>query len=285
MTQDLIGKVVLVTGANSGIGKVTAREIAKMGATVVMVARSAERGKQALADVKAASGSETVHLMLCDFSSQQSIYQFADAFKADYDRLDVLVNNAGAVFTSRQETVDGYEMTFALNHMGYFLLTHLLLDLLKASAPARIVNVSSAAHQSGAVDFEDLQRKNGYSGMQVYGESKMMNILFTNELARRLNGTAVTANSLHPGFVRTNFGKNNNILMRLLMPVAQLFAINEVKGAATQIYLATSPEVDGVTGQYFDKSKPAQTHPFAQDEAAQKRLWEVSETAVSERKI
>jgi NAD(P)-dependent dehydrogenase (short-subunit alcohol dehydrogenase family) len=279
--RSMAGKVVLITGANSGVGKVTAQEIAKMGATVVMVARDAGRGKRAMAEVKMASASDKVQLMLCDLSSQQSIHQLAEMVKAQYHRLDVLVNNAGAVFSNRNESVDGYEMTFALNHMGYFLLTKLLLDLLKASAPARIVNVSSGAHHGGMLDFDDLQRQNGYSGMGVYRESKMMNILFTNELARRLEGTAVTVNALHPGFVRTNFGKrNNHLMMRLLIPVVQLFAINEDAGAATQIYLATSPEVEGVTGKYFEKCKMASTHPFAQDKAAQKKLWEVSEAAL-----
>ncbi|MCA9927974.1 MAG: SDR family oxidoreductase [Anaerolineales bacterium] len=281
MENKMTGKTVLVTGANSGVGKVTARELAKMGATVVMVARSRERGEQALAQVKAGSGSSDVTLMLCDLSSQQSIRDFAEQFRAAHDRLHVLVNNAGAIFGRRHESVDGYEMTFALNHMGYFLLTNLLLDLLQASAPARIVNVASTAHTVGPVDFDDLQRQTGYSPMQVYGQSKMMNILFTNELARRLKGTGVTANSLHPGFVRSNFGRRQNgIFGRLLMPLAQLFAISEEAGAKTQVYLASSPEVEGMTGLYFDKCKSVKTHPFAQDEAAQERLWDVSETAV-----
>ncbi len=281
MENKMTGKTVLVTGANSGIGKVTARELAKMGATVVMVARSRERGEQALAEVKKASQNGNVELMLADLSSQQSTRALAAQFKASHDRLDVLVNNAGAVFGSRRESVDGLEMTFALNHMGYFLLTKLLLDMLQASAPARIVNVSSNAHTVGAVNFEDLQREKGYSAMQVYGQSKMMNILFTNELARRLEGTGVTVNSLHPGFVRSNFGRRNNgVFGSLLMPLVQLFAISEEKGAETQIYLASSPEVEGVTGKYFDKSKPVKTHPFAQDKAAQRRLWDVSEAAL-----
>ena len=279
MTNQMTGKTVLVTGANSGVGKITARELAKKGATVVMVARSQERGEKALNEVKKASQNDNVHLMLADLSSQKSVRELAAEFLANYDQLDVLVNNAGAMFTNRHESVDGYEMTFALNHMGYFLLTNLLLDLIKSSAPARIVNVSSMAHSAGAVNFEDLQREREYSTMQVYGESKMMNILFTNELARRLEGTGVTANSLHPGFVRTNFGRRNNgIIGRLIMPLGQLFAISEDKGAETQIYLASSPEVEGVTGKYFDKSEPKTTHPFAQDVAAQQKLWEVSES-------
>lgn len=281
MVNQMAGKTVLVTGANSGIGKVTARELAKMGADVVMVARSRERGEKALDDVQKASGNSHVTLMLADLSSQQSTRELAEKFRAEHDRLDVLVNNAGAFFANRSESVDGYEMTFALNHMGYFLLTDLLLDMLKASAPARIVNVASDAHRVGPVDFDDLQRKKEYSGMQVYGQSKMMNILFTNELARRLQGSGVTANSLHPGFVRSNFGRRNNgIIGSLLMPLVQLFAINNDKGAETQIYLASSPAVEGVTGKYFDKSRPKETHPFAQDVMAQKRLWEVSEAAL-----
>lgn len=280
---DLTGQVIIVTGANSGIGKVTARELAKMGATVVMVARSQARGSAALADVKAASDNKDVHLMLCDLSSQASIRQFAGQFHAEFDRLDVLVNNAGGVFYQRRESVDGYELTFALNHMGYFLLTDLLLDMLKASAPARIVNVSSNAHRRGEINFDDLQREDSYSAFGAYSESKMMNLLFTFALARRLEGTGVTANVLHPGFVATNFGRNNGFIGKVIMPIVHLFAIGEEEGAETQIYLASSQEVEGVTGNYFEKKKPVEPHPFAHDKDAQKRLWQISEEAVLEK--
>lgn len=280
--SDLNGQVIIVTGANSGIGKVTARELAKMGATVVMVARSQERGSAALAEIRAASGSDDVHLMLCDLSSQASIRDFAAQFRAQFDRLDVLVNNAGAIFYERRESVDGLEMTFALNHMGYFLLTDLLLDMLKASAPARVVNVSSGAHNVGTVRFDDLQRKKRYSAFQAYGESKMMNILFTFELARRLEGSGVTANVMHPGFVATKFGHGGGFVGKVIMPILHLFALSEEQGAETVIYLAAAPEAAEVSGKYFVKKKPVQPHSFAFDRKAQKRLWKVSETAVIE---
>jgi len=222
-----------------------------------------------------------VCLMLCDLSSQASIRAFVEQFKAKYDRLDVLVNNAGVMFMDRQESADGYEMTFALNHMGYFLLTDLLLDLLKASGNSRIVNVSSDAHRVGAVNFDDLQRHQKYSGMKVYGESKLMNILYTIELARRLGETAVTVNALHPGVVRTNFGRNNSgFIGKILVPIFQRFAISADKGAETSIYLAASDEVEGVSGKYFVKKKSVQANAPAYDEVAQKQLWSVSEAAL-----
>ncbi|MEM7331104.1 MAG: SDR family oxidoreductase [Chloroflexota bacterium] len=271
-------KVVIVTGANSGIGRVTARELAKMGPTVVMVCRSQERGAEALAHVKKESNNPNVHLMLCDFSSQQSIESFATQFKADFDRLDVLVNNAGTIFNERLESVDGLEMTLAVNHMGYFILTHHLLDLLKATVLSRIVNVSSMAHQvDKGVNFDDIQRKNGYSAFQVYGESKLMNLMFTYALDRRLAGMNVTVNALHPGFVRTNFGRNTmGLLGKIIAPAAMLFGVNDKEGAKTQIYLATSPEVEGVSGQYWVKSKQTESSAHSHDEAAQERLWELS---------
>jgi len=272
-------KVIIVTGANSGIGRVTARELAKMGANLVMVCRSQERGAEALAHVKQESNNPNVHLMLCDFSSKQSIEEFATKFKAEFDRLDVLVNNAGAVFDKRAESVDGLEMTFGVNHMGYFILTHHLLDLLKASAPSRIVNVSSMAHAvDGGVNFDDLQREKSYGAFRVYGESKLMNLMYTYALDRRLEGTNVTVNALHPGFVRTNFGRNSfGILGKLIAPAAMLFGVNDKEGAKTQIYLASSPEVEGVSGKYWIKSKEADSSPESLDEAAQERLWSLSE--------
>lgn len=274
-------KIIIITGANAGIGKVTARELAKTGATIIMVCRSQERGGKALAEVKSASGNEQVHLMLCDLSSQASIRTLANEFLQRFERLDVLVNNAGAVFNKRIESVDGYEMTFALNHMGYFLLTKLLLERLKASAPSRIVNVSSMAHQVPQVSFDDLQRTRNYRLFNVYGETKLMNILFTYELARRLEGTGVTVNALHPGFVRTNFGRSTTgLLGKLMMPIVQLMAINEDKGAETSIYLASSPEVEGVTGKYWDEKKAISSIDHSYDEAIQKRLWDVSEAMI-----
>jgi len=274
------GKICMVTGANAGIGKVTAQELAKMGAHVVMVCRSPERGEAAKKEVeKSATGQ--VDLMIADLSSQASIRALAAAYLETYDRLDVLVNNAGAIFLERSESVDGLEMTFALNHMGYFLLTDLLLDRIKASAPARIVNVSSMAHSGGKINFDDLQAEQKFAGMSVYSNSKLANILFTTELARRLEGTNVTANSLHPGFVRSNFGKNNSGLVKLVMPIIQLFAINEAKGAETSIYLASSPEVEGVTGKYFVKKKEVTPSDVAQETAVAERLWQESEALLN----
>jgi len=207
-TQDLSGKICLVTGATSGIGEVTARRLAGMGATVTIVGRSAERAAATAARIKAATGA-TVEILIADLSSQADIRRLANEFLAQHSRLDVLVNNAGAVFLRRLESLDGVEMTWALNHMSYFLLTNLLLDAVRAGARSRIVNVASDAHSGARINFDDPQLKANYNGWRAYGQSKLANILFTLELARRLDGTGVTANALHPGFVASNFGKNN----------------------------------------------------------------------------
>jgi NAD(P)-dependent dehydrogenase (short-subunit alcohol dehydrogenase family) len=272
------GNVCIVTGANAGIGKETALSLAKKGASVVMVARSRERGEAARDAIRAESGNENVDLMLADLSVQDDIYDLAQAFRTRYDRLDVLVNNAGAIFMERKESADGLEITFALNHMGYFILTNLLLDMLKASAPARIINVSSDAHRGASLDFNDLQHEESYSGFDVYGESKLMNILFTHELARRLEGTGVTANSVHPGFVGSNFAKNNGLLARIAMTVLRPFARSPEKGAETPIYLASSPEVAGVNGEYFKDKEAKRSSRASYNEETARRLWEVSES-------
>ena len=282
MSTSMQGKVVLVTGATAGIGLVTTRELARMGATVVGVARNPQKAAQVAEQIRADTGAQ-VRFLIADLSSLAQVRRLADEFKRQYTRLDVLVNNAGAVNMTRQETVDGYELTFALNHLSYFLLTSLLLDLLKASAPSRIVNVSSNAAQGGRINFDDLEGRRGYSGFSAYSQSKLANILFTFELARRLQGTGVTVNALHPGFVATNFGHNNAGFMttgiRLLQRIA---ALKPDQGAATQIYLASSPEVEGVSGRYFAKSRPAKAPKAAYDEATARRLWEVSERMVAE---
>ncbi len=272
----LTEKICLVTGANSGLGKITTHELAKMGATVVMVARNRERGEAALKEVQQASGNQHVQLMLADLSSLNGIRQLAAQFKAEYGRLHILVNNAGAIFKNRQLSVDGYEMTFALNHLNYFLLTNLLLDLLKASAPARIINVSSGAHSGGTINFDDLMMENKYRSFAAYGQSKLANVLFTYELARRLEGSGVTTNTLHPGGVATQFGSGQGFMgwiMKLLRP----FLLSPEQGAETQIYLASSPEVEGVTGKYFDKKKPVKSSKESYDTAVAKRLWQLSE--------
>ncbi len=279
--QNLDNKLIMITGANAGIGKVAALELAKQGHHIVMVCRSQERGRAAQAEIKAASGSEQVDLLIADLSVQADIHQLAAEFKQRYDRLDVLVNNAGAIFDKRQKTADGLELTFALNHMGYFLLTDLLLDTLKASAPARIINVSSDAHRRGSLNFDDLQHEKSYSAFPVYSASKLANVLFTYELTRRLEGSGVTANALHPGFVNTNFGSTmSGIPAFFIGIISRLFATSPEKGAETIIYLAASPEVEGVTGNYFVEKKATRSAPESYDEAVAKRLWEVSEQLV-----
>jgi NAD(P)-dependent dehydrogenase (short-subunit alcohol dehydrogenase family) len=273
-------KIVLITGATNGIGQIAARALAEKGAHIIIAARSRERADQTVAEIKARTG-KTIDVLLGDLSLMADARRVADQFKAKYDKLHVLINNAGAFFSARKVTQEGFETTFALNHLSYFLLTRQLLDVLKASAPARIINVSSDAHRVGALDFENMQGEKSYSGFLAYGRSKLMNVMFTYELARRLAGTGVTANTLHPGFVRTGFGRNNNPLMTFAMSIMQLGALSPEQGAQTTIYLASSPEVEGVTGKYFSKSKAIGTTPASMDEAAWKRLWEVSEQAVA----
>lgn len=270
------GKLVMVTGANSGIGKVAARELAKLGAHVVAVCRDPARGEAAVADVRKESGGN-VELMLCDFASQRSIRELAEDFRRKHGRLDVLVNNAGSILGRRSLTEDGYETTFAVNHLGYFLLTRELLDLLVAGRPSRIVNVASEAHRTGHLDFDDLFASRRYSAMRAYGTSKLANICFTFELARRLEGRGVTANCLHPGVVATNFGASASSLFRFAVKAVQPFLLDADQGAATSIYLASSPDVEGVTGKYFIRKKVAKTSSEAADPAVARRLWEVSE--------
>jgi NAD(P)-dependent dehydrogenase (short-subunit alcohol dehydrogenase family) len=217
-----------------------------------------------------------VNGLVADLSSQASVRQLAAEFLEGYERLDILVNNAGAFFARRQVSVDGIEMTLALNHLGYFLLTHLLLDRLKDSAPARIVNVSSGAHVAARLNLDDLENQRGFSGWKAYGESKLANIYFTYELARRLDGSGVTVNALHPGFVATNFGVSNGGLLAPVFRLFQLAAITPQEGAQTTLYLAASPEVEGVTGQYFDRCKAVRSSGVSYDPQIARRLWEIS---------
>ena len=269
-------KVVIVTGATDGIGLVTAHELAAMGAEVIVVGRNAEKGRGVVADIKSSSGNEKVELMVADLSSMEEVRKLANEFKSKYKRLDVLVNNAGAVFQKRSESADGFEMTFALNHLNYFLLTNLLLETIKASAPARIINVSSGAHHGEEINFEDLQNQNNYNGLSVYGQSKLANILFTKALAKRLEGIDVTTNAIHPGFVATRFGRNNGGLMGLFMPIAHLFARTPAQGAETLVYAASSPEVENVSGEYFVDSAVAPSSAASKDMEAAERLWQLS---------
>ncbi|MFL5589596.1 MAG: SDR family oxidoreductase [Ktedonobacteraceae bacterium] len=276
------GKICMVTGANSGIGKATALALAQMGATVVMVCRDRARGEEARREITTKSRNTAVDLLLADLSSQQSIRQLVEHFKQRYTQLHVLINNAGAAFTGRRETADGLEMTFAVNYLAPFLLTNLLLDMLKASAPARIVNVSSNSHKSGYIQMDDLQEEKHYRSMRVYGQSKLAVVLFTYELAGRLQGTGVTANCLHPGFVATHFGQRDaGPAFRLLVKLIGSFGTSPQEGAKTSIYLASSPEVEGVTGKYFVKSIPKRSAAISYDESLQRQLWEQSAKLVN----
>ncbi len=274
--QDMNGKVVIVTGATSGIGEVTARELAGMGASLVMIGRDRAKSDRVANEIRQKTGNTHVVYLVGDLSSQKDVRRLADEFKVHFSRLDVLLNNAGAVFLTRRETVDGIEMTFGLNHLNYFLLTNLLLDRLVASAPARIVNVSSSAHYGAQLYFDDLENKKGYNGMRAYGQSKLANVLFSYELARRLEGKGVTVNALHPGFVASNFAKNNLGILKPLISLVQMGAISSEQGAQTSIYLATSPEVEGVTGKFFDKMKAVESSPASKDEESARRLWDIS---------
>jgi NAD(P)-dependent dehydrogenase (short-subunit alcohol dehydrogenase family) len=266
----------MVTGATSGIGKVTAHVLAQAGAEVVVVGRNREKSETTVDRIKQQTGNPAVEYMLADLSSQAAIRQLAETFKRQHKRLDVLVNNAGAFFLWRQESVDGIEMTFALNHLGYFLLTDLLLDTLKASAPARVINVSSGSHRGETIDFNHFQGKRMYNGFRAYGESKLANILFTYELARRLESTGVTVNAMHPGFVATNIGTNNGWIVRAIRPLMDLFALSAEEGADTINYLTISKEVEEIAGKYFIKRKAVSSSSISYDESLARRLWQVS---------
>lgn len=282
VNSSMQGKICMVTGANSGIGKATALALAQMGATIVMVCRDRARGEEARSEIITKSGNNAVDLLQADLSSQQSIRQLVENFQRHYTHLHVLINNAGAgaAFTGRRETVDGLEMTFAVNYLAPFLLTHLLLDVLKASAPARIVNVSSNSHEAGYIKLDDLQAEKHYR--RAYEQSKLALVLFTYELARRLQGTGVTANCLHPGFVATHFGQRDvEPAVRLLVKLIGGFGASPEKGAKTSIYLASSPEVEGVTGNYFVKSIPRRSAAISYDESLQRQLWKQSAKLVN----
>ncbi len=266
------GKICIVTGANSGIGKETALELAKTGATVVMICRNAEKSKPVQEEIRKLSGNPNVDLLLADLSSQKQVRRVAEEFKAKYPRLDVLVNNAGFVQPKKQMTEDGYEVQFATNHLAPFLLTNLLLDHLKKSAPSRIVTVSSAGHMMGHMNFDDLDNAKKFNQWRAYCNSKLANILFARELAKRLEGTKVTSNALHPGAVASNFMGSQPAWMS----VAKFFMINSKKGAETSVYLASSPEVENVSGEYFAKCRKARTKAEARDAVVMKKLWDVS---------
>lgn len=279
----MTNKIALVTGATAGIGKETARGIAKTGAKVVLIGRSREKGETVVEELKRTTNNENIELLVADLSVMSEIRRCADEFKSKYDRLDILVNNAGAIFDERETTSDGFEKTFALNHISYFLLTNLLLDVIKQSQPARIVSVSSAAHFYGKIDFDNLQSEKSFGALATYSNSKLMNVLFTYELARRLKETNVTANCLHPGGVASNFGDNmSGIFSYIVWFFKNTFAISAEKGAETSIYLATSPEVEGVSRKYFDSKKDKKSLAISYDEELQKRFWDESEKLVGQ---
>jgi NAD(P)-dependent dehydrogenase (short-subunit alcohol dehydrogenase family) len=271
------GKVVLITGGTSGIGRAAATALAAMGAEVLVTGRGRERGEPAVEEIRDTSGNEKVSLMLADLAVQAEVRGLAEEFRGRYDRLDVLVNNAGLIQSRRAETPDGLELTLAVNHLAPFLLTNLLLDLLKESAPSRIITVSSEARRGAEIDFDDLQSERRYRAFKVYGMTKLANILFTYELAGRLEGTGVVANCLHPGAVNTNFGKNDRGVGTLLFRAFKPFMRSPDQGADTLIYLASSPEAGNMTGRYLTDRKVVSSFEEPHDEATRKRLWEVSE--------
>lgn len=271
------GKICMVTGATSGIGEVTARALAQQGATVIVVGRNPDKGATKVSQIKQQTGTSSVKFILADLSSQQEIHQLVEQFKSRYQRLDVLVNNAGASFRKRQDSIDGIEMTFALNHLGYFLLTNLLLNTLKSSAPARIVNVSSGEHKRVKLNFDDLQAKQNYNSYRAYKQSKLCNILFSYELTRRLEGTDVTVNAVTPGLVKTKLGLEDGGYPALMKRLINFLAgKSPEEGAQAIIYLAISPDVEGVTGKYFVKQEAVPSSDDSYDKDMARRLWQVS---------
>ncbi len=276
MGPSMNGKTILITGATNGIGLITARELARLGAQTIIVGRNAQKCAQTIEYIKQETGNPEVEFIAADLSTRDGVQHTAHEFKKRHTRLDVLLNNAGALFFSRQVTPDGIEMTFALNHLNYFHLTILLLDILKASGPGRILNVSSHAHEGAKMNFDDLQYEKHYRGLTAYAQSKLANVLFTYELARKLEGTKLTTNALHPGFVNTGFAKNNGWLVKYGMALLSPFQRRPEQGAQTSIYLASSPELEGATGKYFVDSKPVPSDPASYNRASAERLWQIS---------
>jgi len=274
-------KTALVTGATNGIGKVTALELARRGYRVLLTSRDAAKGQQVLAEIQTETGNDALELYVGDLSSMTDVRRIALEVRARHPTLDVLINNAGGLFDERQETVDGFEYTFAFNHLSYFLLTNLLLPSLKSAAEergaARILSVSSSANNSGKIRWDDLHYQSSYSAWSAYNQSKLMNVLFSNALSRRLTGTDVTSNSLHPGLISSGFGSTATGLSKVLLTVLKPFMLTTQQGAQNSLYVATSPQVQGVSGQYFVKQKPGKPNTLATDQDAQERLWKLSE--------
>jgi len=276
------GRICMITGANSGIGKITALELAKMGANVVMICRNVEKGEVARKEIVKKTGNRSIELLLADFSSQSAVRKLVHDFKLKYSKLHVLINNIGTIMPIKTFTEDGLETTFAVNHLGCFLLTNLLLDIIKKSAPARIINVSSESHKDRVIDFSNLNGERNYNLYKAYAQSKLANILFTYELARRLGDTKVTINCLHPGMVRTKIWQKSgrSMLMKVFMRIFSLCLKSAQEGAQTSIYLASSPELESITGKYFIDKKMVLSSPVSYDEGLAKQLWEVSEKLV-----
>lgn len=272
-------KVILITGSSSGIGLATAEALAAMGAKIILAARSADRLQEAAASITTKTGNKNISYYIADFSSQKSIRALAEKVKKDHTKIDVLINNAGGVNADFALTEDGLEKTIAINHFAYFLLTNQLLDLIKKSDYARIVNVASDSHYNGKIDFESFTKKKGYFITKAYAQSKLANVLFTQELAERLSGTNVTVNSLHPGFVKTDIGnKDQKWYAKMIWTfITSIGAISLIDGAKTSVYLASSSEVKGVTGKYFNKCAIQEPAKLTEDKALQKELWRVSE--------
>jgi len=276
--MDLTGKSCIVTGATSGIGEATAMTLAAAGARLGILCRDPVKGERTLQQIRRETGNDAVQLFRADLASQAEIRSVAAEILASFPQIHLLINNAGVVNLKFSETVDGIETTFAVNHLAYFLLTQLLLERVSASAPARIVNVASDAHKFvGPFNFDDPQSRTQYKSMRVYGYSKLANILFTRELARRLEGTGVTVNAVHPGAVATGLGTNNGSFAKALTSVLGIFFKNPEQGAATSLHVAMSPELEGVSGHYFAKSREAKISSGARDDAAATRLWTLSE--------
>jgi retinol dehydrogenase 14 len=276
MSVPMAGKTVLITGATSGIGRATALGLARMGAHLAITGRDRVRTEDAAREIRAAAGGQ-VDVLVADLSSQSEVRRLAEQVLQSLSRIDVLINNVGGYWNTRHVTVDGLERTFALNHLAPFLLTNLLLDRLRQSVPARVVTVASNAHAQGRIEFDDLQGERSYSGARAYSQSKLANVLFTYELARRLPATSVTANALHPGVTRTSFGAEDpGGVQRLLVPLMRPFMKAPAQGAATSIHLASAPDLEQVTGRYFANSKPKRSSKRSYDEAAAARLWRVS---------
>ncbi|WP_420596367.1 SDR family oxidoreductase [Deinococcus sp.] len=278
-------KTALVTGATNGIGEVTALELARQGYRVLLTSRDAAKGRQVLDEIRAQTGNDALEVYVGDLSSMADVRRIALEVRAKHPTLDMLINNAGGLIDERQDTVDGFEYTFAFNHLSYFLLTNLLLPSLQAAAKlngeARVLSVSSTASNFAKLRWDDLQYTSGYSTWPAYGQSKLMNLLFANALSRRLKGSGVTSNSLHPGLISSGFGGTATGLSKVLMTVLKPFMMTTQQGAQNSLYLATSPQVRGVSGQYFVKQKPARPSALAADQGAQERLWKISEELVA----